>query len=60
MSLTLESARELYGAIYQDERGRYYAKERGKAPKYGYRTQLGAFFVCFTCGHLCECWEVEE
>jgi hypothetical protein len=57
MSLTLESARELYGAINQDEAGRYYAKEFGKPNKYGYHTNLGELYVCFTCGHLCECGE---
>jgi hypothetical protein len=55
MSLTLESARELYGATNQDENGRYYAKQAGKPKKYGYSTQLGALYVCFTCGHLCDC-----
>lgn len=55
MSLTLESARELYGATNQDNTGRYYAKELGKAAKYGYYTNLGSLYVCFTCGHLCEC-----
>lgn len=28
--------------------------------KKGYHTQLGGLYVCFTCGHLCECGEVEE
>jgi hypothetical protein len=57
MGLTLESARELYGAVNRDEAGRYYAKKLGKPKKYGYRTQLGQLYVCFTCGHLCECGE---
>lgn len=57
MSLTLESARELYGATLQDEEGRYYSKTIGQAPKYGYHTQMGSLYVCFTCGHLCECAE---
>jgi len=55
MSLTLESSRELYGATHQDENGRYYAKKIGQERKYGYHTQLGALYVCFTCGHLCDC-----
>ena len=25
--------------------------------RYGYRTQLGGLYVCYTCGHLCECGE---
>ena len=57
MSLTLESARELYGATLQDEEGRYYSKTIGQVPKYGYHTQMGSLYVCFTCGHLCSCAE---
>ena len=57
--LTLESARELYNATHQDEAGRWYAKELGKPKKYGYNTHLGSLYVCFTCGHLCECGEEE-
>jgi hypothetical protein len=58
MSLTLESAREVYGATFQDDQGRYFAKTfLGR--KYGYETNMGALFVCFTCGHLCDC-EGEE
>ena len=55
MSLTLESARELYGAIYQDDKGRYFSKKFGQDKRYYYTTNLGALSVCFTCGHLCEC-----
>jgi len=55
--LTLESARELYNATHQDEAGRWYAKELGKPKKYGYHTHMGELYVCFTCGHLCECEE---
>jgi hypothetical protein len=56
-SLTLESAREVYGATQQDSEGRYYSKQLGQAPKYGYHTHMGGLYVCFTCGHLCECGE---
>jgi hypothetical protein len=55
MGLALESARELYGATNQEDNGRYYAKELGKPRKYGYHTGLGSLYVCFTCGHLCDC-----
>lgn len=54
-SLTLESARSVYNATQQDESGRWYAKEMGKPRKYGYHTHMGQLYVCFTCGHLCEC-----
>jgi hypothetical protein len=57
MSLILESARELYNAVHIDDDGRYYSKQLGQPPKYGYHTNLGALYVCFTCGHLCECGE---
>jgi len=57
MGLTLESARELYGAVNRDEAGRYYSKELGKVRRYGYQTNLGQLYVCFTCGHLCDCGE---
>jgi len=56
MSLTLESARELYNATYLDDNGRYYAKLLGQR-KYGYNTHMGSLYVCFTCGYLCQCGE---
>lgn len=58
MSLTLESARELYGATNQDSNGRYYRLKLDgdrNIRAYGYHTNLGSLYVCFTCGHLCEC-----
>ena len=55
---TLEKTREMDGATLQDEEGRYYAKrERGRA--YGYSTHFTGAYVCYTCGHLCDCGEEE-
>jgi hypothetical protein len=55
---TLEETREMDGATLQDEEGRYYAKrERGRA--YGYSTHFTGAYVCYTCGHLCDCGEDE-
>jgi hypothetical protein len=51
---TLENQRELDGATFQDDDGRYYRKD-GKAIRYGYYTWLGGGYVCYTDGHLCEC-----
>jgi len=51
---TLENQRELDGATFKDEDGRYYRKD-GKAIRYGYYTWLGGGYVCYTDGHLCEC-----
>ncbi len=58
MSYTLEQTRELAGATLQDSNGRYYRLflngDKG-IPTYGYRTHLTGAYVCYTCGHLCEC-----
>jgi len=55
----LEKARELNGATQQDSAGRWYTLDP-KGYRYGYYTQLGGLYVCYTCGHLCECEEVDE
>lgn len=57
---SLENQRELDGATLQDQEGRYYRKEGGKRIVYGYYTWLGGGYVCYTCGHLCECGEEGE
>jgi hypothetical protein len=49
MSLTLESARELYGATEQDQNGLYFSKKVGQDPRYFY-TSNGKQ-ICFTCGN---------
>ena len=28
--------------------------------RYGYYSHFGGLYVCYTCGHLCECYETEE
>jgi len=28
--------------------------------RYGYQTHFGNLFVCYSCGHLCECFDTEE
>ena len=53
---TLEREREISGAQLDDE-GRYYVQDREGYRAYGYRTHFGGLYVCYTCGHLCECGE---
>lgn len=55
---TLEQARELDGVTLQDEEGRYYLIRFGEKV-YGYHTHFAGMYVCYTCGHLCECGEEE-
>ena len=54
---TLEQTRELDGATSQDENGRFFAPFNNGVRKYGYHTWLTGAFVCYTCGHLCDCGE---
>jgi len=56
---TLEQTRELDGAKLDDE-GRYYVERDPGVYAYGYRTHFGGLYVCYTCGHLCECGEEVE
>ena len=53
----LEETRELHGATSQDENGRFFAFFDNGVRKYGYKTWLTGAFVCYTCGHLCDCGE---
>jgi hypothetical protein len=55
MSYTLEQTREIDGATLLDDSGRYYAKHSKGHRVYGYNTAWGCGYVCYTCGHLCEC-----
>lgn len=55
----LKVERTLRGATLLDENDRFYLEgERGR--EYGYRTHFTGAYVCFTCGHLCECGEEGE
>lgn len=56
---TLEKAREMDGAKV-DIHGRYYVQDREGYRTYGYSTGWGGIYVCYTCGHLCECGEGDE
>ena len=62
MSYTLEQTRELDGATRQDSNGRYYRlKPDGdrNIRKYGYTAHMSGAYVCYMCGHLCDCGEEE-
>ena len=58
--VTLEDTRRIDGAERQTTDGRYYRlKPDGdrNVRVYGYLTPFGKQYVCYTCGHLCECEE---
>jgi hypothetical protein len=58
---TLKRERNLRGAWRLDDNDRFYVEGEGEgAREYGYRTHLTGSYVCYTCGHLCECGEGEE
>lgn len=52
--MTLEKERSLRDATLLDEDGRFYSLIDG-TKSYGYFTQFGGLWVCYTCGHMCEC-----
>ena len=55
---TLEQERELRDATRQTTSGRYYAlipDGDRNTRAYGYHTHFSGAYVCYTCGHLCEC-----
>lgn len=56
---TLRREREIQGATLLDDNDRFYRDVEGER-RYGYWTQWGGAYVCYTCGHLCECGEGEE
>ena len=60
MGHALEETRALDNATQQDEQGRYYRREKDGAKVFGYHTWLGGLWVCYTCGHLCDCYEMSE
>jgi hypothetical protein len=55
----LRREREIQGATLLDDNDRFYLEVEGER-RYGYRTHFGGLYVCYTCGHLCECGEGEE
>jgi hypothetical protein len=56
---TLKRERDLRGVWRLDDNDRFYLEgESGR--EYGYRTHLTGSYVCYTCGHLCDCSEGEE
>lgn len=55
---TLEETREIDGAK-QDMHGRYYVQDSEGYRTYGYHARWGAGYVCYTCGHLCDCGDEE-
>jgi hypothetical protein len=52
---TLEEKREIDGAIMLDESDRYYLITSKRERVYGYRTHFSGAYICYTCGHLCDC-----
>ncbi len=56
----LKYYRQLDGATLLDESERYYRLDDKGERVYGYRTHLTGSYVCYSCGHLCECGEGGE
>lgn len=52
---TLEQTRELDGATLLDSEDRYYRLDDKRERVYGYRAHFTGAYVCYSCGHLCEC-----
>ena len=55
---TLEDIRKLDGA-WLDDSGRYYLMTSKGERAYGYSSHFSGAYICYTCGHLCECGEEE-
>jgi hypothetical protein len=51
---TLEETRKIDGAKLDIE-GRYYVQVSEGYRSYGYRAHFSGAYVCYTCGHLCDC-----
>lgn len=52
----LEKTRAIDGATHQDSAGRWHSITSAGI-RYGYRAHFTGVYVCYTCGHLCECAE---
>jgi hypothetical protein len=51
--------RQIDGATLLDDNDRFYRVLDSGERVYGYQTHLTGAYVCYTCGHLCECGEEE-
>lgn len=56
---TLKETREIDGATLRDESDRYYLVTSKGDRSYGYRAHFGGAYICYTCGHLCDCGDEE-
>lgn len=55
---SLKYYRDIDGATLLDDNDRFYREgEREGERVYGYRTHFTGSYVCYTCGHLCDCGE---
>ena len=54
---SLKYYRQLDGATLLDSEDRYYRLDDKGERIYGYRTHFTGAYVCYSCGHLCECGE---
>ena len=52
---SLKYYRQLDGATLLDSEDRYYRLDDKGERVYGYRTHFTGAYVCYSCGHLCEC-----
>jgi hypothetical protein len=57
---SLKYYRQLDRAILLDSDDRYYRLDDRGERVYGYRTHFTGAYVCYSCGHLCECGEGDE
>lgn len=55
----LNSIREQDGATLQDSSGRYYWQDISGKRYFGYNAHMSGAWVCYTCGHLCDCGDDE-
>ena len=55
---TLEDTRRIDGAKLDTE-GRYYVQVSKGYRSYGYHAHFSGAYICYTCGHLCDCGDEE-
>jgi hypothetical protein len=51
--------RQLDGATLLDDSDRFYRLDDKGEKAYGYKTHFTGAYVCYTCGHLCDCGDEE-